>query len=156
MKIFLAADHAGFVMKEQVKVYLKSLGYAVADEGAFSLNPEDDYPDFMMIVAKQVASDPTENRGIIFGASGQGEAMVVNRLPGVRAAVYYGGPEDIVSLSRLHNDANILSIGARFIDADRILPMVHLWLSTEFSAEERHVRRIAKIDGGGETVIPEF
>lgn len=146
MKIYLGTDHAGFKLKEAIKSFLKAEGYAVFDEGAFALDPGDDYPDFIDIVAKQVASDPENNRGIIFGASGQGEAMCANRYPKVRAAVFYGGAEELLKLSREHNNANILSLGARFLDADLTKRLVKLWLETNFSGEDRHIRRIAKID----------
>jgi len=146
MNIYLAADHAGYERKEHLKIFLKGLGYSVADEGAFSLNPNDDYPDFIKIVAKQVASDPENARGIVFGGSGQGEAIVCNRERGVRAVVYYGGPLEIVTLSRIHNNSNVLSLGGRFLTNEETEAAVKLWLNTDFPAEERHVRRIGKID----------
>lgn len=146
MKIFLAADHAGFHLKETVKAWLKGLGYSVSDEGAFTFDEQDDYPDYMHVVAKQVSADPDNARGLIFGGSGQGEAMVANRYPRVRAAVYYGGPEKIVVLSREHNNANVLAIGARFVEGTHVLDTIKLWLETEFTRDERHVRRIEKID----------
>jgi len=146
MRIYLASDHAGLELKKKVKAWLKQRGYTVYDEGAFEYNEADDYPDFVRIVAKQIASNPEESRGIIFGKSGQGEAMAANRFVGVRAAVYYGGPEEIVALSREHNDANILSLGAHFLNTKQALEAIKLWLGTEFTGEERHVRRIKKID----------
>ncbi len=146
MKIFLGCDHAGFELKEQVKDWLKGLGYNVFDEGAFSYDESDDYPDFISIVARQVASAPDEHRGLIFGGSGQGEAITANRYPGVRAAVYYGGSEQIILFSRIHNNANVLSIGSRFIDSAQIQTLIKLWLETEFPLEPRHLRRIQKID----------
>lgn len=146
MRIFLGADHAGFSQKEEVKIWLHTLGFLVSDEGAFTVGPEDDYPDFIQVVAKQVAANPDEDRGIIFGGSGQGEAMAANRFRGVRAVVYYGGTEKIVILSREHNNANVLSIGSRFVPTERVKEMIKLWLETEFTNEARHVRRIEKID----------
>ena len=101
----------------------------VVDENA---DEDDDYPDFMHIVAKQVAGDPEAHRGIIFGGSGQGEAMVANRYKGVRAAVFYGGSDEIILLSRWHNNANVLSIGARFVSEEEAIKVVKLWLETEF------------------------
>lgn len=145
MKIFLGADHAGFELKEKVKVFLRGLGHEVADEGAFKFDPADDYPDFVEIVAKMVASDP-ESRGIVFGGSGQGEAMCANRFKRVRAAVYYGGRDEVIKLSREHNNANILSIGARFVEEERAKEMIKLWLETSFSGDDRHIRRITKLD----------
>lgn len=148
MKIFLATDHAGFELKEKVKTWLKGLGYTVEDEGAFAKDDQDDYPDFCHIVGKRVSSNPDEDRGIVFGGSGQGEAIVVNRYKGVRAAVYYGGDDGIVTLSRVHNNANVLSLGARFVKEDEALKAIELWLKTDFPGDERHQRRIAKIDAG--------
>lgn len=143
MKIHLATDHAGFLHKEVLKKYLVEQGVEVIDHGASVLDTRDDYPDYVIPCAKAVALDP-ESVGIIFGYSGQGEAMAANRTPGIRAAVYYGGPADILTLSREHNNANILSVGAHFVSADDVLQMVPLWLESAFTAEERHVRRIAK------------
>lgn len=146
MNIYLSSDHAGFELKEHIKFFLKNLGYSIFDEGAFSLEPDDDYPDLIRITAKQVASDPDNSRGIVFGGSGQGEAIVCNRERGVRAAVYYGGPLEIITLSRVHNNSNVLSLSGRFLTTDQAEEAVKLWLNTEFPAEERHLRRINKID----------
>ncbi len=144
MKIYLAADHAGFQLKEKIKEFLTKEGYKVEDCGAYEMNPEDDYPDFISIAAKAVSSDP-ESSGIILGGSGQGEAIVANKFNNVRAIVYYGPPEEIINLSRVHNDANVLSLGARFLNETQALEAVNTWLGTSFEGEERHVRRISKI-----------
>jgi len=144
-KIFLGADHAGYMLKEEIKKYLLNSGYEVEDKGAYNLNPKDDYPDFIVPVAKAVAKNKN-SRGIIFGSSGQGEAIVANRIKGVRAALYYGSNIEIVKLSRTHNNANILSLGARFLTKEQAKEAVELWLNTDFSNEERHIRRIGKID----------
>lgn len=146
MKIYLATDHAGFELKEKIKAFLLTNDYEVEDFGAFSYDANDDYPDFVHKAAAAVSENPIMARGIILGGSGQGEAMIANRYKNVRAAVFYGGPEDIVKLSREHNDANILSLGARFIKEEEALKSVKLWLATNFSKEERHRRRINKID----------
>lgn len=145
MKIYLGTDHAGFDLKEKVKDQLILDGYEVVDLGATTLDMDDDYPDFIKPVAESVAGD-FESKGIIFGASGQGEAIVANRIPKARAVVYYGGNIDIIRLSREHNDANILSLGARMMPEDEALYAIKMWLETPFSEEERHVRRIGKID----------
>ena len=145
-KIFLGSDHAGFYLKEVIKKYLQDSGVDIEDKGAYSFNPDDDYPDFIIPVAKNVVEDPEHNKGIVFGASGQGEAIAANKIKGVRAAVYYGGNKGIVKLSRTHNDANILSLGARLLTKDEALSAVKLWLKTDFSNETRHIRRIKKID----------
>ena len=149
MKIYLGADHAGFALKEALKKFLQEKGYEVVDKGAFSLNPEDDYPDFIEPVASAVASDPEHSRGVIIGGSGEGEAIDANRFKGVRAAVYYGGSPDsgleVVKLAREHNDANVLSIGARFISEEEAKRAAELFLNTKFSGG-RHKRRIEEID----------
>lgn len=145
--LYLASDHAGFELKEKLKAHLQELGLAIKDCGAFSLDAADDYPDFVALAAQAVSEDPQNARAIILGGSGQGEAMVANRFRGVRAAVYYGGNEKIITLSREHNDANALSLGARFLSEDEAKRAVKLWLDTKFSGEERHTRRIGKIDG---------
>jgi len=144
MKIYLAADHAGFGLKEKIKQLLIKQGYAVKDFGAFEYNEGDDYPDFVHKAAAAVAKNPDDALGIVIGGSGQGEAMVANRYKGVRAAVYYGGRNEIIKLSREHNNANVLSLGSRFLSEEEALAAVDLWLRTPFSKEERHQRRIAK------------
>lgn len=146
MKIYFATDHAGFELKNVLVEYVKSLGFDVEDCGAESFDKEDDYPDFIKLAAKAVSLDPVNSKAIVLGGSGQGEAIVSNRFPGVRAVVYYGGNQDIIKLSRQHNDANILSLGARFLTPDEAKEAVKLWLETPFSGEERHTRRIDKID----------
>lgn len=143
MVIHLASDHAGFLHKEAVKQYLESEGLGVVDHGAVEFEETDDYPDFVTPAAAAVSQDE-ESMGIIFGYSGEGEAMVANRLGGVRAAVFYGGSADILLLSREHNGANMLSIGAHFVSIDDTLAAVKLWLETPFSNDERHVRRLSK------------
>lgn len=145
--IHLATDHAGFAHKEKVKAFLLEKGYTVVDHGAEVLIEGDDYPDFIRKAARAVSENP-DQKAIIFGGSGQGEAIVANRFSHVRTAVCYGGEtaKEIVTLSREHNDANVLSIGARFVDENELLELVELWLSTSFSNDERHIRRIAKID----------
>lgn len=142
--LYLATDHAGFELKEKVKKYLQDMGYEIEDCGTSVLDPEDDYPDFISKAAEAVSKD-SSGKAIIFGGSGQGEAMVANKFPNVRATVYYGGSKDIIRLSREHNNANILSLGARFLSEDEANEAVRLWLETKFTNEERHVRRIEKI-----------
>ncbi|MBI2049288.1 MAG: RpiB/LacA/LacB family sugar-phosphate isomerase [Parcubacteria group bacterium] len=146
MKIFFGADHAGFNLKNALLAYVRELGYEAEDKGPFTFDEQDDYPDFMIPVAEEVAKNAQNARGIIMGGSGQGEAMTANRIKGVRAAVFYGGNLEIVRLSREHNDANVLSLAARFLSEDEAKKAVKLWLDTPFSGAERHVRRIKKID----------
>jgi len=143
MKIYLGTDHAGFKLKEELKVFLMDLGHTLEDKGALEYNEGDDYPDFITAVAEAVAND-TGSMGIILGGSGEGEAMCANRIKGVRAVLYYGGMHDIVKIAREHNDANILSLGARFVSFDEAKHAVLLFTETHFSNDERHVRRLAK------------
>lgn len=161
MKIALATDHTGFEQLKDLKEYLESLGHECEDYGPQSLNINDDYPDFIFRAAKAVAQGECE-RGLILGGSGQGEAMAANRLKGVRCAVFYGpavvgriidvngrvssSPYEIVKLSREHNNANMLSLAARFVSLLDMKQVVKLWLETPFTEQPRHVRRIDKLD----------
>ncbi|MEA2715610.1 MAG: ribose 5-phosphate isomerase [Candidatus Parcubacteria bacterium] len=146
-KIILATDHAGFKLKEAVKSFLAEKGYAVDDVGAHEYDKDDDYPVYMMKAGLCVSKDLSgSTKAVIFGGSGQGEAMVANRFPGVRAAVWYGGSEDVLIRSREHNDANVLSIGAWSVPEEEAKKGVELWLTTPFSEAERHKRRIKEID----------
>jgi len=145
MKIYIGADHAGFLLKEKLKKFLETLGHEVDDLGAFQLDQNDDYPDFIIPVAKNVSGEP-RSMGIILGGSGQGEAIVANKVVGIRSAVYYGGDLEIVRLSRQHNSANILSLGARFINEDEAKEAVKIFIETPFSIEERHIRRLDKVE----------
>lgn len=144
--IYIASDHAGFELKEKLKIFLQELGYEAEDMGNFVYDEQDDYPDFILPVARAVAADPEQGRGIVLGGSGQGEAMVCNRVKGIRAVVIYNYNEDIIRLSRQHNNANVLSLAARFLTEEEAKKAVKLWLETDFSNEERHTRRIKKID----------
>ena len=144
MKIHVATDHAGLELKEKVKLYLSDLNYEVIDHGAYEYDALDDYPDFIFPCANAVSNDP-ESKGIILGGSGQGEAMAANRVKGVRAAVFYNGPDEIIKLSRQHNNANILSLGARFMSEEEMYKVIEVWLSTDFEYG-RHQRRIEKLD----------
>lgn len=146
MKILVASDHAGFELKNKIFTYLKDEGFDVEDMGAAVLTPDDDYPEIMVPVAMRVLTDPENTKAVIFGKSGQGEAMVANRFPGIRATVYYGNSPEIIKLSREHNDANILSIGAGFVSEEEAKDAVKQWISTPFSRDERHERRIAQMD----------
>jgi ribose 5-phosphate isomerase B len=143
--IHLATDHAGLERKGEVLAWLTERGYIVVDHGAHHFDATDDFPDFIKLAAEAVSKEPTA-RGIIFGGSGQGEAMVANRYPHVRATVFYGGNEEIVTLSRQHNDANVLSIGARFVTFETLERILPIWLSEPVLADPKYERRNQKIE----------
>lgn len=148
MKIYLATDHAGFQLKEEVKKFLEEGGKEVYDCGALTLEAGDDYPAYMVQAAENIQKDAMHepSMAIIFGGSGQGEAIVANRFRHVRAIVYAGGNLELVKLGREHNDANILSIGARFVSFSEAVQAITLFLDTPFSHEERHADRILQIE----------
>lgn len=143
--IYIGSDHAGYELKEKLKDFLKESGYEVVDKGAHKLDNEDDYPDFIVPVAESVAKDK-ESFGIILGGSGQGEAISANKIDDIRAIEYYGGDPEIIKLGREHNNANILSLGARFITDEEAIEALKLFLETKFSGDSRHIRRLNKID----------
>ena len=145
MQIFIGSDHAGFELKEKIKAFLESKDHSVTDCGPEVFDPMDDYPDFISRVAEKKKKN-VQYHGIVIGMSGQGEAMVANRFPNIRAVVYYGGPREIITLSREHNDSNILSLGAKFLKEEEVNNIIELWLSTPFSGNERHIRRIKEIE----------
>ena len=140
MKIYIGADHAGYKLKEKLIEYLISLNYEISDKGAFSFDSNDDYPDFITPVAEAVAQEKG-SFGIVIGASGQGEAMCANRVKGARCALYYGeaGTQtdmsgnslDMISSTRMHNNANIISFGARFVEEDEAKEVVKIFLETK-------------------------
>lgn len=161
MKIYLATDHAGFELKEKVKGVLLNEGYEVEDCGAHAFDKDDDYPNFISKAAEAVSKDPDDSKAVVFGSSGQGEAIVANKFPNVRAAVFYSPvvpahnidvsgrtSEDafeMIKLTREHNNANVLSIGAKILTEEDALKAIKLWLEAPFTNEERHLRRINKI-----------
>ena len=161
MRIALASDHAGFAQLKDLEDFVDSLGHEAFNFGPKKLNPADDYPDFIVPAAVAVAKGECE-RGIILGGSGQGEAIVANKIKGVRCAVFYGpavprkvvdaegrsshDPYEIIKLVRQHNDANMLSLAARFVALSDMKHVIKLWLEIAFSDEQRHRRRIDKID----------
>jgi len=140
MKIAIGSDHAGFHLKEKIIRLLTELGHETTDFGAHSDKPVD-YPLFIRPVAEAVAKGASD-RGIVLGGSGNGEAMVANKIPGVRCALCWSTESAV--LSRRHNDANVLSLGARMITEEDALHMVSVWLKTPFDGG-RHLRRIQQI-----------
>ncbi|MDQ6808910.1 MAG: ribose 5-phosphate isomerase B [Verrucomicrobiota bacterium] len=141
MKIALGTDHAGFHLKEKVKALLEGLGHEVKDFGTFSEEPVD-YPKFIRPAAEAVARGECD-RAIVFGGSGNGEAMAANKVRGVRCALCWN--EEVARLSRQHNDANVLSLGQRVIPEETALAVVRVWLTTKFEGG-RHAARIAQLD----------
>jgi ribose 5-phosphate isomerase B len=142
--IYIASDHAGFELKNTLFNYLKEKGLEVEDVGPFQYDKDDDYPDFIYPCAVKVKDGGDEARGIVIGWSGQGEAMVANKVRAVRAVIYQGGDAKIIELSRQHNNANVLSLGAGFVNADSAKQVVDLWLKTPFEGG-RHQRRLDKV-----------
>ena len=161
MKIYLGTDHAGFDLKEKVKAYLQNEGYEVVDCGAEAYDKDDDYPIFIGRAAKGVSEDP-DSRGIIFGGSGQGEAMVANKFANVRCALFYASqvalseidvsgktssdPFEMIRLTREHNDSNMLSLSARFLKPTDAIKAVEIFLESPFSGDNRHKRRIDMVN----------
>ena len=156
MRVYFASDHAGFGLKSSLMPYVRDMGHEVEDCGPTSFQDGDDYPDYVLLCAKKVAADKG-SFGIVIGASGQGEAMAANRVKGARAAVYYGddfGAQtdaqgniyNLLQSVRAHNDANILSIGARFVTDPAARRAIGIFLDTPFQGEAHHLRRIAKLD----------
>ena len=141
--IYLASDHAGFELKQKIIGHLKEMDMEVEDCGPHAFDPQDDYPDFIYPCAVKVSQNPG-SMGIILGMSGNGEAIAANKVVGIRAAHYYGGHEEIISLSRQHNNANIMSFGAKFMTVAEVERAVDLFIETGFEGG-RHQRRIDKI-----------
>ena len=168
MTLYLATDHTGFELKNKLKVFLQKEGYLVEDCGAYAYNKDDDYPDFITRAAQMVSKDPDNSKGIIFGGSGQGEAMLANKYKGVRCALFYApaipvkpvnikgrestDPFEILKLSREHNWANMLSIGVRFLKEDEILKAIKIWLESPAPTDQNHIRRVEKIRKIEETI----
>ena len=160
MRIYFAADHAGFALKELLIEKARELGHEPEDCGAYFFDETDDYPDFVLSAARRLQKDVhsgLESRAVVIGASGQGEAMAANRVKGVRCALYYGAPAgaqkdaagkelSMLASTRMHNNANALSLGARFLSSDDAISAFTEWLALPFGSEERHVRRIEKLD----------
>ena len=144
MTTYLATDHRGFNLKEQLKEYLTSKGREVFDVGAVSLNLNDDYVDFVAEGARRVAENPKENRGIFLCGSGHGVDIVANKFKGIRATLCWN--VEVAKQSREHEDANVLILPSDWLNFDQAKEIVDLWLTPEFSSEERHVRRLRKIE----------
>ena len=141
MRIAIAADHGGFILKEKLRGRLAEMGHEVADFGT-TTTESCDYPDFAQAVGHEVA-DGRADRGVLICTTGIGMAMAANKVAGVRAAPAQS--EDEVQLTREHNDANVLTLGAKYVDERRALDLIRIFLETEFSGGARHARRVAKM-----------
>ena len=146
MRIHIATDHAGLEFKNTLAVHLQQQGHEVIDHGAYEYNPDDDYPTFIISAAEAVAKERGEGGetlGVVFGGSGNGEQIAANKVKGIRAALVWN--ESTAKLARQHNDANVVSIGARQHSEDEVLQLIDIFIAEPFSDEERHIRRIGQI-----------
>lgn len=146
MNIHIATDHAGLDFKNVLTEHLRAQGYTVTDHGAYEYDALDDYPEFVISAAEAVAQsqkDGERSLGVVFGGSGNGEQIAANKVTGVRAALVWN--VETARLAREHNDANIISIGARQHTEADVLKLIDEFIATPFSGDERHVRRIGQI-----------
>lgn len=142
MKIAIGSDHAGFRYKEAIKQFLIGLGHEVIDKGTYAETPSVDYPVFIRPVAEAVAAGEVD-RGVVLGGSGNGEAIMANRIKGVRCGLCWN--EESARLCREHNDANVISLGERMMSEETALKLVKIWLDTPFEGG-RHLGRIQQLD----------
>lgn len=142
MRVYLGSDHAGFELKARIIEWLASAGHEAVDCGPTAYVPDDDYPVYVIRAAEGVAGDPG-SLGIVIGGSGNGEQIAANKTTGIRAALAW--TDETAQLARQHNDANVLSLGARMYGPDAAIGFVNVFLSTPFSGEPRHARRLAMI-----------
>jgi ribose 5-phosphate isomerase B len=142
VRVYLGSDHAGFELKARLIEWLASAGHEPVDCGPSSYVPDDDYPVYVMRAARGVADNPG-SLGIVIGGSGNGEQIAANKIPGIRAALAW--TDETAQLARLHNDANVLSLGARMYDTDAAVGFAKVFVGTAFSGEARHARRLAMI-----------
>jgi ribose 5-phosphate isomerase B len=148
VRVYLGSDHAGYELKQRLVEHINALGHEAIDCGPPAYDAEDDYPPYVLRAASRTVADPG-SLGIVLGGSGNGEAIAANKVRGVRCAVAFS--DDTARLAREHNDANVLSLGARMYDDATASRFVELFLSTAFSNEPRHVRRIGQLTGYEET-----
>jgi ribose 5-phosphate isomerase B len=153
MRVHFGSDHAGFHLKGSLISRLGELGHVPVDHGPGSYDPDDDYPPFVLAAAAAAAADPG-SLGVVIGGSGNGEAIAANKVDGVRAALVWN--TETARLARLHNDANVISVGARMHTLPEAVTFVEIFLATPFSAEQRHVRRISMLSAyERSSVLPE-
>ncbi|HEY4518393.1 MAG TPA: RpiB/LacA/LacB family sugar-phosphate isomerase [Candidatus Paceibacterota bacterium] len=146
MKLIIGADHAGYELKEKLKPWLASLGHEVVDVGAYVLDTEDDYPDFVKPLVEEVLKDHNEIRGVFCAGSGEGEGIAANRNAHIRAVVYNSNDLALIERTRVDNNSNVLCIGSRFVNEEEAKQAIEKWLATPFDSASRHARRLAKID----------
>jgi len=142
--IYLAADHRGFQLKEEIKKYLLEQKYEVEDVGALNYDKDDDYVDFARAASEKIIQDPAVNKGIFICGSGHGIDIVANKHRGLRAVLCFNA--DVAKQSREHEDANVLVLASDWLDLEEAKKIVAVWLETKFSGEERHIRRLGKIE----------
>jgi ribose 5-phosphate isomerase B len=142
VRVYLGSDHAGFELKARLVEWLASAGHEPVDCGPPSYVPDDDYPVYVMRAAQGVVDDPG-SLGIVIGGSGNGEQIASNKIPGIRAALAW--TDETAQLARLHNDANVLSLGARMHSIDGAIGFAKVFVGTAFSGEPRHARRLAEV-----------
>jgi ribose 5-phosphate isomerase B len=142
VRIHIAADHAGYELKEHLRAHLEQQGFTVVDHGAFEYAPQDDYPAFCFDAGEAVVNDPG-SLGIVIGGSGNGEQIAANKVPGVRAALTWS--VRTAQLARAHNDANVMGLGAREHTVDDAVAITEAFLAEPFSADPRHIARIAQV-----------
>lgn len=139
MRVHIGTDHAGFELKNRLVALFTAKGHDVTDHGAFAYEPLDDYPKFCTDTGEAVVADPG-SLGIVIGGSGNGEQIAANKVPGVRAALVWN--EETARLAREHNNANVISVGARMHSEDELVHLIDIFLAEPFPGEERHQRRI--------------
>jgi len=142
MRVHIGGDHAAYELLGELVSFLEAEGHEVTSHGPHTLDPEDDYPVFVLRAAQAVAADP-ESLGVVLGGSGNGEQMAANKVEGVRAALVWNA--DIAVLAREHNDANVISVGGRMHTVDEMTHFIDTFIRTPFSGDERHARRIGMI-----------
>jgi ribose 5-phosphate isomerase B len=140
VRVYLGSDHAGFELKNHLVAHLAGLGYEVVDVGPAAYDPEDDYPPFCVEAGRRVVADEG-SLGVVIGGSGNGEQIAANKVPGCRAALAWS--TETAQLGRLHNNAQVVAVGARMHTVEEAAAIVETFLATEFSGEPRHARRIA-------------
>ena len=143
-KLHVSGDHAGFKLKEKLKPWLEKKGFKIKDFGPLKYNKNDDYPDFVVPMARAVKNDKN-SVGIIIAGSGQGESIATNKIKGIRTALYHGGSPRIVKTGRAHDDANVLAFGSRFVTEKEAKKAIDLFLNTKFE-KGRHGRRVGKVN----------